>query len=237
MEPSSRYEEVKIPLAEPVDSLQSVSGVLGLPEWWPTGARAGVVLAHSSSGSFEDALLVELQRALTERKYLTLRFNFPFAELARKRPDRPLVLERALRSAIAFLARDPTAAPAHLFLCGKGLGARVCADLAVSGPRVDGVAMLGYPLHPAGDPSRIHVDHLFRLVAPLLFVQGTRDRSCDIPTLRRTLVRVGAPTTLRVVQEADQGFHVPKKSGRTDEDVRVEVLNALDGWIHRLLGE
>jgi predicted alpha/beta-hydrolase family hydrolase len=237
VEPSARFEDVKIPLGEPVHGLQSVAGVLGIPEWWPTGARAAVVFAHGSSGTLEEPLLVELQRVLTERKYLTLRFNFPFAEAAKKRPDRAAVLERTMRGAIALLARDPGAAPAHLFVCGRGLGARVCADLAMNGPRVDGVMLLGYPLHPPSDPTRVHVEHLFRLVSPLLFVQGTRDRSCDIPTLRRTLTRVGAPTTLKVVQEADQSFRVPKKSGRTDAEVQAELVGALDAWMHRIAGE
>lgn len=237
MEPSARYEDVKIPLAEPVHGLDAVSGVLGMPEWWPTGARAGVVLAHGSTGSYQDPLLVELHRALSERKYLTLRFNFPFAEAQKKRPDPPHVLDRTMRSAIALLGRDPTAAPAHVFLAGKGLGSRVAADLAASGPRVDGVVLLGYPLHAPGATEPSKVEHLFRIVSPLLFVQGTRDKRCDLSALRRTLTRVGTPTALHVVQEADQSFHVPKKSGRTDAEVVEEVLAVMDTWMHRVLGE
>lgn len=237
MEPSARFEDVKIPLAEPVHGIESVSGVLGLPEWWPTGSRAAVVLAHGSSGSAADPLLVQLHRALSERKYLTLRFNFPFAEAQKKRPDPAQVLDRTMRSAIALLGRDPTAAPAHVFLAGKGLGSRVAADLAASGPRVDGVALLGYPLHAAGETAPSKVEHLFRIVSPLLFVQGTRDKRCDLAALRKTLTRVGTPTTLHVVHEADQNFRVPKKSGRTDDEVVAELLAVMDAWIHRVLGE
>lgn len=237
MEPLARFEEVKIPLIEPVHGLEHVSGVLGIPEWWPTGSRVSIVLAHGPTGSKDEPLLVALQQALTERKYLTLRFNFPFAEAGKKRPDGFPILERTFRHAVAILGRDPTAAPAHLFLGGRGLGGRVAANLATSQVRVDGLFFLGFPLHPQDRPQELRVDRLFRVVSPLLFVQGTRDRSCDLDALRRTLVRVGAPTTLHVVQEADQSFRVPKKSGRTEEAVHQEVLLTLDGWIRRVLGE
>jgi predicted alpha/beta-hydrolase family hydrolase len=196
----------------------------------------GLVLAHGPTGNQDEPLLVSLQQALTERKYLTLRFNFPFAEAGRKRPDPFPVLERTFRHAIAMLGRDPTAAPAHLFIGGRGIGGRVAAHLATSQVRVDGLFFLGFPLHPPGKPEQLRVDRLFRVVSPMLFVQGTRDRQCEIPLLRKTLLRVGAPTSMHVVEEADQSFKVPRKTGRTDADVQREVLAALDAWIGRVLG-
>ncbi len=237
MEPLARFEEVKIPLIEPVHGLEAVSGVLGVPEWWPTGSRVGVVLAHGPTGTKDEPLLVSLQQALTERKYLTLRFNFPFAEAGKRRPDSLPVLERTLRHAIAILGRDPTAAPAHLFVGGRGLGGRVAAQLATSQVRVDGLFFLGFPLHPPGKPDALRVDRLFRIVAPMLFIQGTRDRQCEIPLLRKTLVRVGAPTALHVIDDADQTFKVPRRTGRTEEDVQREIFVTLDAWIERILGE
>ncbi len=235
MEPLARFEEVKIPLIEPVHGLEAVSAVLGVPEWWPTGARVSVVLAHGSASNKDEPLLVALQQALTDRKVLTLRFNFPFAEADKRRPDPFPVLERTLRHAIATLGRDPSAAPAHLFLCGRGLGGRVAANLATSQVRTDGLVFLGFPLHPPGRPAELRVDRLFRIVSPMLFVQGTRDRQCEIPVLRKTLLRIGAPTALHVVEEADQGFKVPRRTGRTDADVHREVFETLDAWIGRVL--
>ena len=52
-----------------------------------------------------------LCRALTERSYLTLRFNFPFAEAGkRSSADSAAVLERAIRAALNVLGRDPDGA-------------------------------------------------------------------------------------------------------------------------------
>jgi hypothetical protein len=236
VEPSARFEEVKIPLAEPALGLEEVSGVLGTPRWWPTGARVGVVLAHDANASMADPLIEQLHRDLTELRYLTLRFNFPFAEAERKRPDPARVLRRAYRAAMAALSHDPGAAPAHVFLGGAGLGAEVACDLAGSRVRTDGLVILGYPLHPHGKPEKLHADRLFRVVCPMLFVQGTRDRRCDLDALRRTLLRVGAPVTLHVCEEADHRFQVPRRSSRSPEDVQRELLATVDGWIQKILG-
>ncbi len=237
MEASAKLEEVKIPLREPVGGLETVSGVLGVPQWWPTGSRVSVVIAHGSSRSMDDPLIESLQRELTERRYMTLRFNFPFAELKRKRPDDPRVLMQTLRSAVSMLGRDPTAAPAHLFLGGAGLGAKAAVQLATQRLRIDGVFALGFPLHPAGKPDQVQAESLFRIIAPMLFLQGTRDRSCDLGALRRTLVRIGAPTALHVVEDADGRFKVPKRTGRSEQEVWAELLTKVDGWIQKLIGE
>ncbi len=237
VEPAARYEEVEIPLEERVRDLSSVSGVLGVPEWWPTGSRVGIVLAHGSSRNMNDPLVVALHEALTESKYLTLRFNFPFGQANKKRPDALPSLERTFRSAVAVLGRDPTAAPAHLFVGGIGVGGLVAAQAASSRLRADGTFMLGYPLHGRDDPTKnLKAEALFRQVSPVLFIQGTRDRHCDLDTLRNTLLRVGAPKTLHVVEEADANFDVPKRSARTGEDVVQEIVRAIDGWCERVLG-
>jgi predicted alpha/beta-hydrolase family hydrolase len=235
VEPSARFEEIKIPLPEPVHGLDAVSGVLGIPRWWPTGARVSVVIAHGAGRDMDDPIIEFLHRELTERRYLTLRFNHPFAEAKKRRPDPMRVLRRTLRAAVAFLASDPTAAPAHLFLGGKGLGGHVAADLAGSRGRVGGIFFLGYPLHNSGKPETAQAEQLYRLISPMLFIQGTRDRTCDLDVLRQTLTRVGAPTTLLICREADQHFKVLKKSDRTEEEVRAEVIEGLDGWLTKIL--
>jgi predicted alpha/beta-hydrolase family hydrolase len=235
VEPPARFEEVKIPLPDPVHGLKAVSGVLGIPRWWPTGARVSVVISHGAGRNMDDPIIEHLHRELTERRYLMLRFNYPFAEANKKRPDSMRVLRRTMRAAVGILASDPTAAPAHLFLGGKGLGGQVAAEFASFRVRADGIFFLGYPLHPMGKPEAVQAEQLYRLISPMLFVQGTRNRACDIDVLRQTLTRVGAPTTLQICREADQHFKVLKKSDRTQEEVLAEVLEGLDSWITRIL--
>ncbi len=94
---------------------------------------------------------------------------------------------------------------------------------------------LGYPLHPADKPAETDAEALYRIISPILFIQGTRDRYCELDTLRRILSRVGAPTTLQIIQAADHAFKVFKKSGRTPEDVQAEILSAMENWIAKVM--
>jgi hypothetical protein len=236
VEPTARFEEVQIRLPEAVTGVGAVNGVVGIPEWWPTGSRVGLVLAHDRNSDLNDPVLVGLQQGLTARGFLSLRFNFPFAQLGRQRPDRDPALERTYYEAAQLLLRDPAAAPAHLFLAGKGIGARTAALTAMARLRVDGLIFLGYPLHRTDRPDPVDAEPLYRIIAPMLFCQGSRDRTCDLDVLRRTLARVGAPKALHVVAEADHGLKVPKKSGRTPEAVLDELLGTLQGWVEKVIG-
>ena len=237
MEPSAHFEEFDIPLAEPIHGCEAIRGVLGIPEWWPTGERVAVVIAHGSTSDYQDPLIATLATALAEQGYLTLRFNFAFAETGkRSSANSPAQLERCFRAALNALGRDPTALPARLVIGGVGLGGRVAAGLVADQLRADGLFLLGFPLHPQSKPDKRDPEVLFKVTSPMLFVQGTRDRRCDGEALRAALRRVGAPIELYDVADADSSFHVPKKSGRTDEQVRAEVFGVLANWIARRLG-
>jgi predicted alpha/beta-hydrolase family hydrolase len=234
MEPAARFEELKIPVPSEEGDLE-VSGVLGIPEWWPSGARVGVVLAPGNTGRHDEPFATDLHRELTERKFLTLRFSFPFGESGRKRPDPMLTLRQTYRAAVQMLSADPTSAPAHVFIGGVGLGAKVASVVATDRIRVTGLFSLGYPLHPARKPEKADAEQLYRIITPMLFVQGSKAQNCDLEVLRRCLSRVGAPTTLHVVEEADHQFKVAKKSGRTYEEVLAECLAVLETWFDKVV--
>jgi len=234
MEPAARFDEIRIPV--PTSGNLEVSGVLGVPEWWPSGARVGVVLAPGNNGRCDDPFLTEIHQRLTERKFLTLRFNFPFGEAGRRRPDPMLLLRQTYRAAIQMLSADPTGAPAHVFIGGLGLGAKVASHAASDRVRVTGLFALGYPLHVSGKPEKLDAEQLYRIITPMLFIQGSRAKNCDLDVLRRTLARVGAPTALQVVEEADHLFRVPKKSGRSPQEVMDETLAALEAWFEKIAG-
>jgi predicted alpha/beta-hydrolase family hydrolase len=231
-----QFEEIKIPVPDRIHGLDTVTGLLGIPEWWPTGARVSVVIARASLA--EDPLIDHIQRELTAKKILTLSFPLPYMVAGKKNPDDMRILKRSYQAAVALLAQDPSAAPAHVFAGGKNIGALVAAHAASAAGRmrVEGLFLLGFPLHKQDDPSEPRSEQLFRAITPMLFVQGQRDRHCDLPTLRKTLARVGAPVQLHVVDEADHLLRVPKKSGRTPEQVNAEILATLEGWMKKTLG-
>ena len=42
---------------------------------------------------------------------------------------------------------------------------------------------------------------------------------------------LGKRATLVTVADGDHSFHVPARTGRSDEDVKTEMLDAFAGWI------
>ena len=139
MEPAATFEEVQIPLPEPIHGRTHLSGVLGIPEWWPTGERIAVVIAHGGTSNYQDPMIAAQCNGLTERGYMTLRFNFPFAEAGKRASsDSPAVLERAYRAALNLLGRDTDALPARLLVGGVGIGGRVAAGLVSDRLQADG---------------------------------------------------------------------------------------------------
>ncbi|MEE2673110.1 MAG: alpha/beta family hydrolase [Myxococcota bacterium] len=238
VEQSPRFEELKIRLPEPISGVEEVSAVLGIPEWWPTGPRVAVVIAHGSAGNMDDPVVSDLHRRLTERKFLTLRFNFPFGEAGKRSgTDSAEAMERTFRAAMSILARDSTQAPAQVIVGGKGTGAGVAAKLAAGRGRIGGLFFLGFPLHPQDRKEKVRAEHLFRITSPMLFIQGTRDRRCDVDTLRSTIRGIGASSQLHVVEEADQNFKVTKRSLRNEADIRDETFDVLHDWLGKVIGE
>lgn len=95
---------------------------------------------------------------------------------------------------------------------------------------VKGIVFLGFPLHPAGMPGQTRADHLALVTVPTLFLQGTRDTLANLDLLRPVVDHLGALATLHVVDGADHGFNVLKRSGRTPADVMDELTRTMEGW-------
>jgi len=246
VEQAARFEEVKIELPEPLLDVEILNAVVGIPEWWPTGSRVAVAIAHDSTSDMHHPLVEAIHRELATHRFLTVRFNFPFAETGRPASDYSTeMLERAYRAALSILGRDPTAAPSHLFLGGMGLGGRVAARLATARLQIDGAFFLGFPLHPAGKPDQVQADQLFRIISPMLFVQGTEDPRCDLGVLRTCLKRIGAPTSLQGVEGATHALTAtpppptPPPVEGDDEEApahRDPIASVIAAWMDDLLG-
>jgi dienelactone hydrolase len=65
----------------------------------------------------------------------------------------------------------------------------------------------------------------------MLFLQGTRDALADLQRLTGLCERLAGRASLRLFQNADHSFHVPARSGRTDVQVREDILDAIAAWI------
>lgn len=179
--------------------------------------------------------LAGVANGLKDRRASVLRYQFPYVEKGSKRPDVPVVAHAAVRAAAAEAARLwPGIA---LFAGGKSFGARMTSQAQAKSPMagVRGLIFLGFPLHPPGRPSDERAEHLFDVKIPMLFLQGTRDEFADLELLQPLVNRLGSAATLKLFPEADHSFHVPKRSGRTDAEIRVEMLEAMAAWMERVL--
>ena len=190
-----------------------------------------VVLGHGAGGNRRNALLVALAEALAASGRAALLYNFPYAERGSRRPDPPALLEATTRAAAA-LALAETGAE-RLVHGGRSMGGRIASQVVAAGEPAAGLALLGYPLHPPGQPGKLRDAHLPRILVPMLFVQGTRDAFAREDLLRRTIDALAPRAELAQVEDADHSFGVLKRSGRTPEDVLEEVKRVLLGWLDR----
>jgi predicted alpha/beta-hydrolase family hydrolase len=90
---------------------------------------------------------------------------------------------------------------------------------------------LGFPLHAAGKPSSERAGHLMEVGVPMLFVQGTRDSLADYALTASLVKTLGRRATLLTVAGGDHSFHVPVRSGRTDDQARAQFLDGVARWI------
>jgi hypothetical protein len=201
----------------------------------PAEPRACFVLAHGAGAGMAHPFMAGVAAGLAERRIASLRYQFPYMERRSRRPDPPKVAHATVRAAVAEAARLlPRLA---LVAGGKSFGGRMTsqAQAAAPLPGVRGMAFLGFPLHPAGRPSRDRGQHLFDIGIPMLLLQGTRDNLASLDELEPLCQALGARAALRLFADADHSFHVPVRSGRTDGVVRNEMLDVLVAWIDRVI--
>jgi predicted alpha/beta-hydrolase family hydrolase len=196
----------------------------------PPKARLGYVLAHGAGAGMRHPFLETIAQRLSERSVATFRYQFPYMESKRGRPDPPEVAAATVRAAVAEASKQLGGLP--LIAGGKSFGGRMTSTAAADAPLagVRGLAFLGFPLHPPGKPGTSRADHLDRVTVPMLFLQGTRDDFADLKLLLPVVGRLGARATLHLVEGGDHSFGVLKKSGRTKDEVLDELVDALSSW-------
>lgn len=193
-------------------------------------ARHGLLLAHGAGAGMHHVFMNDLAMLLAERNITTLRYQFPYMERGSRRPDYPNVLKATIKAA---WAKAVSSRPQLTwFAGGKSMGGRISSACAAEGqlPGLNGLVFFGFPLHPAGKPGTDRAAHLDQITTPMLFLQGTRDRLADL-TLITEVTSTLTTATMHVVDGADHGFKVLKRSGRNDQDVLLELADTAAGWM------
>lgn len=206
--------------------LGRVSAVLQVPP----DAWLLYVVAHGAGAGMRHPFLEGMAGVLAARGVATLRYQFPYMEAGRRRPDPPAVAEATVHAAVKQGAESVPSLP--LIAGGKSFGGRMTSSAAArAGPPIlRGLAFLGFPLHPPGQPGTSRADHLDSVDVPMLFLQGTRDQFAQLDLITAVCQRLQPRSTLHLVEGADHSFGVPRRSGRTSASVLDELADTLAEW-------
>lgn len=137
------------------------------------------IFAHGAGADAQSVFMNTIAQGLAAQGVRVARFNFPYMQKrindgVRRPPDRaPKLVE--FFSDIVRNSKQP------VYIGGKSMGGRIASMVAALGDeelnkKIKGVICLGYPFHPQAKPEKLRIDHLQHIQAPLLIIQGTRDK-------------------------------------------------------------
>ena len=202
----------------------------------PNDARWLLLFAHGAGAGIRHPFMENLSIELAAVQIATLRYQYPYMEQRRGRPDSPVVL--AATVAAAARTANEAAPGLPLLAGGKSMGGRMTSQAAAQGllPNVRGLVFFGFPLHPPNNPGTKRADHLAKVPMPMLFLQGTRDTLADLKLLRPIIKKLGDLATLHIIESADHSFHVLKRSGKTDDSTLTDLAQTTAAWAAKLSG-
>ena len=189
-----------------------------------------VLLAHGAGVDQDHAGIVGLREGIAGAGHPVLTFNYPYKERGRGGPDRQPVLLECHRAAAAWIRSHVTTS---VVFAGRSMGGRMASYLAAEGEPMAGLILYAYPLHPVGKPERLRVDHLDSIPVPMRFFSGTRDALASPDELERWIMTL-PNATVTLIDGADHGFRVPKRSGMTPSDVTDRLVDETVDWIRAL---
>jgi predicted alpha/beta-hydrolase family hydrolase len=199
----------------------------------PHDARLLYVLAHGAGAGMRHHFLAQAADVFAARGIATYRYEFPYMQAGKSRPDPPGVAEAAVRKAVAAAAHLAPGLP--LIAGGKSFGGRMTSQAQAKAalPGVLGLVFLGFPLHAPGKPGTSRAEHLTSVDVPMLFLQGTRDEFAQLELLQQVVKGLGDRATLHLIAEGDHSFNVPKRTGKTESDVMDELAQTIQQWAPR----
>src|SRR5436190_22888425 len=169
--------------------------------------------------------MVDFASALADLGLDVVTFNFLYTEQQRKVPDRAPALEECYRAVIASVRDHLESARRGLFIGGKSMGGRIATQVAAADAAlpIAGLVLLGYPLHPPGQPQKLRDAHLPAVRRPMLFVQGSRDTFGTPDELAPILVRVSPAPTVYRIAGGDHSFKLGKKDPVRQAEIYADI--------------
>jgi len=211
---------------------ESVSGIVQMPE----KASCLMVLAHGAGAGMGHRFMQDLADRLEKTGIATLRINFLYMEKGGGRPDLPHVAHKVLRAAVERAHTYADKAGIPVVGAGKSFGGRMFSQLMASDnpAGISALVFYGFPLHAPGKQGKERADHLSKVKIPMLFLQGSRDTLADIDLIGEVTKGL-KKATLKIVDQGDHSFHVPRKSGKTDGEVMDYLVTQTASWLGKKL--
>jgi predicted alpha/beta-hydrolase family hydrolase len=178
-------------------------------------AKATLVLGHGAGAPQRHPWMVAMAHTIADRGLEVVTFDFLYTHAKRRVPDRPAVLEATWRAAVATVRAEDKPATRRIFVGGKSMGGRIATMVAAQGGfgEIGGIVLLGYPLHPPGQPEKLRVAHLPKVTVPMLFVQGSRDTFGSPEELAPFVDSLPAGGRIFAIEGGDHSLSPPKKGG------------------------
>jgi uncharacterized protein len=173
----------------------------------PDGAWATLALTHGAGSGREHPFLTGLADALAGEGVASVRFDLPYRAAGRRMPGPPAHAIAAWSAVMTHLAA--AGAPGIHAAAGKSYGGRMASMAAAEGVIAPAALVyLGYPLHPPGAPEKSRAAHLPEVVAPQLFLSGTRDPFVDPHDQLEAAVASCRDARLQWVDGGDHSFDI-----------------------------
>ncbi len=187
-----------------------------------------MVLAHGAGAGMNHSFMVTLAQSLAEEGIVTLRFNFPFTENKKGRPDTPEVAHQTIEAAIFKAQKLFPKLP--LFVAGKSFGGRMTSQYMAANPNdaVKGIIFYAFPLHPPGKPSIERAEHLKDVRSRMLFLQGSKDEFATWKLITKVCSSLPLAELIKI-EGANHGF----KAGK--QDIMRQLTALTNEWIEKMI--
>jgi predicted alpha/beta-hydrolase family hydrolase len=195
----------------------------------PQTATHILVFGHGAGTNMRHATMQAIAEALAEREIATFRYNFPYSEHGTARNSTPVCVE-TIRNAVK--AAQNAAPGLSLLAGGHSFGGRMTSNAQSEEPleNVKALVFFSFPLHLPRKPDTKRAEHLKEIKIPMLFLSGTRDEFAELDHLKPVVRKLGKRATLHLIDTANHGYKILKKSRKSGENVFDEMARAVSEW-------
>jgi len=196
----------------------------------PPKAKCIITIAHGAGAGMNHSFMISLAQSLSEHDIATMRFNFPFMENKKGRPDTPAITHQTIEAAISKAQKLFPELP--VFAAGKSFGGRMTSQYMAANHNdaVKGIIFYGFPLHAPGKPSIERGEHLKDVKAPMLFLQGSRDEFAEWKLISSVCKKLPLAELVKI-EGANHAF----KAGK--QDIVKLLAGTTTEWTEKVIGK